>query len=68
MYSSHNSNIKYVDLIIKCKGFESFHCAINMDVVSSFVALNDFDSMFLSIYCLLKSIKLFFSFKKNIIL
>ena len=51
MYSSHNSNIKCVDSIIKCIGFESFHYVINLDVVSSFMIFNDFDSMFLSMYC-----------------
>ena len=50
-YSSHNSNIKCVDSTIKSLGFESFHYAINLDVVSSFVVFNDFDSMFLSMYC-----------------
>ena len=50
-YSSHNSNLKCVDLTIKCIGFESFHYAINLDVVSSFVVYRDFDSMFLSMYC-----------------
>ena len=50
MYSSHNSNIKYVDLIIKCIGFESFHYAINLKVVSSFMIFSDFNCMFLSMY------------------
>ena len=51
MYSNHNSNIKCVDSTIKCIGFESFHYAINLDVVSSFMVFRDFDSMFLSMYC-----------------
>ena len=34
-YSNHNSNIKCIDSTIKCIGFESFHYAINLDVVSS---------------------------------
>ena len=46
-YYSHNSNIKCVDSTIKCIGFKSFHYAINLDVVSSFVVFNDFDFMFL---------------------
>ena len=49
-YSSHNSNIKCVDLAIKCINFEWFHYAINLDVVSSFVVFSDFDYMFLLIY------------------
>ena len=36
-YSNHNSNIKYVDLIIKCINFESIHYFININVVSSFI-------------------------------
>ena len=31
--------------------FESFHYAINMDAVSSFVVFIDFDFMFLWVYC-----------------
>ena len=50
MYYSHNSNIKYMDSTIKCIGFESFHYAINLDVVSSFMVFSDFDSMFISLY------------------
>ena len=50
MYSSHNNNIKCVDSTTKCIGFESFHYAINLDVVASFVVFSDFNSMFLSIY------------------
>ena len=50
-YSSNNSNIKYIGSTIKCIAFESIHYAINLDVVSSFVVFNDFDFMFLSIYC-----------------
>ena len=50
-YSSHNSNIKCVDLTIKCIGFESFHYAINLDVVSSFVVFSDFNYIFISMYC-----------------
>ena len=50
MYSSHIKNIKCVDPIIKCIGFESFHYTINLDVVSSFVFFSDFDYMFLSMY------------------
>ena len=50
MYSSHNNNIKYVDLIIKYIGFKLFHYTINLNVVSSFMIFNDFDYIFLSIY------------------
>ena len=46
-YYSHNSNIKCVDSTIKCIDVESFHCAINLVVVSSFVIFSDFYSMFL---------------------
>ena len=48
-YSYNNNNI-YVDLTIKCIDFQSFHYAINMDVISSFVDFSDFDYMFLSMY------------------
>ena len=51
MYYSHNSNIKCIDLIIKYIDFESYHYAINLDVVSSFVVFSDFDYMFLSYRC-----------------
>ena len=51
MYSNHNSNIKCIDSTIKCIGFESFHYAINLDVVSSFIVFRNFDSMFLLMYC-----------------
>ena len=61
MYSSHNSNIKCVDLTTKCIGFESFHYAMNLDVVSSFVVFSDFNFMFLSMYSWLELMKLFFS-------
>ena len=44
------SDIKCVDSIIKYIDFEPFHYAINLDVVSSFVVFNDFDSMFLLMY------------------
>ena len=47
MYFSHNSNIKCIDSIIKYIGFEPFHYAINLDVVSSFVVFSDFDYMFM---------------------
>ena len=60
-YSNHKSNIKCVDSTIKCIGFESFHYAINLDDILSFVVFNDFDSMFLSMYFQLESINLFFS-------
>ena len=60
IYYIHNSNIKSEDLMIKYIGFKSFHYAINLDVVSSFMVFNDFDSIFLSMYCSLELIKLFF--------
>ena len=50
MYYSHNSNIKCVGSIIKCKGFEPIGYAINLDVVSSSMVFSDFDSMFLYLY------------------
>ena len=50
MYYSHNSNIKCMDSTIKCIGFESFHYAINLDVVSSFMVFSDFDYMFIPMY------------------
>ena len=52
MYYSHNSNIKFVNSSIKCVGFESIHYAINPDDdVSSFLVFNDFDYIFISMYC-----------------
>ena len=50
-YYSHNNTIKRVDLTIKCIGFDPIHYAINLDVFSSFIVFNDFDFIFLSIYC-----------------
>ena len=50
-YSNPNSNVKCVDSTIKCKGFELFHNAINMDVVSSVMISSDFGYMFISMYC-----------------
>ena len=47
-YSNHNNNIKYVNSIIKCIGFESIHYVINLDVVSFYMVFSNFDSMFLS--------------------
>ena len=46
MYSSCNSNIKCVGLIIKCMNFESIHYTINLDAISSFMDFSDFDYMF----------------------
>ena len=40
-YSSHNSNIKCVDL-------SRFHYAINLNFVSSSIVFSDFDSKFLA--------------------
>ena len=39
-----------IDSIIKYIGFESFHYAISLNVVSSFMVLRNFDYMFLSMY------------------
>ena len=47
MYSSYNSNFKYVGSTIKCINFESIHYNINHNVVSSSMIFSDFDSMFL---------------------
>ena len=44
MYYSDN-NIKYIDSIIKCIGFESFHYAINPNVISFFMVFSDFYSI-----------------------
>ena len=44
MYSSHNSNIKYVWLTIKCIDFKSIYYDISMNVVSSFIVFSYFDS------------------------
>ena len=51
MYSSHNSNIKYIGSTIKCIGFGSIHFAINLDDISSSMVFSDFNYMFLSMYC-----------------
>ena len=51
MYFSHNFNIKCIGSTIKCIGFESIHYAINFDVVASSMIFNDFDHMFLLMYC-----------------
>ena len=51
MYSSHNSNIKYVGSTNKCIGFESFHYVTNLDTVLSFMVFSNFEFMFLSMYC-----------------
>ena len=48
MYYKHNNNIKYIDSIIKCIGFEPIHYT---DIVLSFIVFNDFDSLFISTYC-----------------
>ena len=52
-YYSHNSNIKYVDTIIKCIDFESILYPINLDTVSSSMIFNDFDYIYISIDVLL---------------
>ena len=50
MYYSHNSNIKYVESIIKYIYFESIGYDINLNVVSLFMIFNDFNTIFLSTY------------------
>ena len=40
-----------VTIVISNIDFESFHYAINLDAVSSFVVFSDFDYMFLSYRC-----------------
>ena len=50
IYFNHNSNIKYLDSTIKYIGFESFRYNINMDVISSFMFFNGFNSMFPSMH------------------
>ena len=47
MYYSHNSNVKCVDLIIKCIYFESFRYVINLNIILSFMIFNNFDYIFL---------------------
>ena len=50
-YYSHNNNIKCVESTIKFIDFESFHYTINLNVFSSFMVFNDFDFIFLLMYC-----------------
>ena len=66
MYYNPNSNIKYIGSTIKFIRFISIHYIINLDVVLSFKEFNDFDYVFISIYCWFESIKSFFSSKKDI--
>ena len=49
-YSSDNSNIKCVGSTIKCISFEPIHYTISLDIVSSSMIFNDFDSIFLWTY------------------
>ena len=42
-YINHNSNIK-------CVSFESIRYVMDLNIVSSFMIFNDFDSIFLSMY------------------
>ena len=49
IHSNHNNNIKCVGLTIKYIGFEPIHYIINLDVISSSMVFNDFDSILLSI-------------------
>ena len=50
MYSSRNSNIKYVGSTIKCIDFKSFYYTINLNIFSLFAGFKDFDYMFISMY------------------
>ena len=50
IYSSHNSNIKYINSTIKYIDFELFHYTINSNIVSFFVVFSNFDYIFISIY------------------
>ena len=50
MYSSNNSNNKYVGSTIDCVGFKPIHYTIDLDIVSSFMVFNDFDFTFISMY------------------
>ena len=38
-------------MVVKYVDFESIHYVINLDIVSSFRVFNEFDYVFLSIYC-----------------
>ena len=50
MYYNHNNNIKYIGSTIKCVGFEPIYYDINLNVVSSMLAFNDFDYIYVSMY------------------
>ena len=50
MYSSLDSNSKCVSSTIKYIGFEPIYYTINLNVVSSYMILSDFNLMFLSMY------------------
>ena len=49
MYSSHNSNIKYIGTKIKYVGFKLIHYAINIDTFSSYMVFSKFNYIFLMI-------------------
>ena len=49
-YSSHNSNIKCVESTINYVDFQPIHYTINLDVISSFMIISEFDYMFLLMY------------------
>ena len=52
-YTSHNYNIKCLDLTIKYISFDPIHYVINLDDISLFTVFSNFDSMFPSIYLIL---------------
>ena len=62
-YYSNDSKIKCVSSTILYIGFDLIQYVINLDVVSFSMVFNDFDFMFLSMYCWFESINLFFSSK-----
>ena len=46
-WSSICCRTRVISFLIICIGFESIHYTINLDVVSSFMVSNNFDSMFI---------------------
>ena len=59
MYSSYHR-------IIKCVGFESIHCATNLDITSSSKVFSEFDYVFLLNVLLVRINKIIFLKKKVI--
>ena len=49
-YSSYNTNIKYIGSTIKYLNFERIHYAINLNVVSFSMVVNNFDFIVLLMY------------------